>query len=331
MIQDQGTRRAGVHGKRRGRLVVLLGLSAFLILIAYGAAASRPDSQSSTDDSPVSAPNAGRAHTVSFEFPQNQIVFEAFFGDRGPFNLIVDTAVNPSVIDLSVARDLGLDIDESGATQAAGVGTDRIPVYPTVLTGLNIGAHEFSTFPAVAMDLRPFASRLGRPFHGALGYSFLRSRAVRIDYPAREITFYEGAAPPAPPRGTELPLELVGTDVLIDSVYLNGQPVRVTLDTGASLALTLSSRTATRTGLSDLYASATPGRVRGARGTAQVMKATADSLRVGGASAEAPEIAFAPWVPESGGLLGNGFLSHFILTVDYISKRLVLEVPTPGN
>ncbi|MGI9627722.1 MAG: aspartyl protease family protein [Longimicrobiales bacterium] len=277
-----------------------------------------------------------RTTTVPFEFPDSQVVFEAFIGEQGPFRLILDTAVNPSVIDLETARALKLPMDDGGGTRASGVGDDRSSamsrVIPTAIAGLNVGGSPVLPFDAVAMDLRAFSEQVGRPLHGALGFSFLKSRAVRIDYPARTITFGEGLADIEGARASatqtvEFPMVLVGTDVQIESVSVNGHLMTALLDTGASPALTISSSAAGRLGLGDLIAAAEPGLVRGAGGTAQVFRTLADSIGVGPLHSGDARVTFAPWLQQTDALLGNGFLKDFVLTLDYSGKRVRIEQP----
>ena len=255
--------------------------------------------------------------SLPFRVTEDLVLLEAHLGDDGPFNVILDTGVNPSVIDLATARARGMPVQDKRPLAAQGVGTSSRPVYPARIEGLTLGSRVFPAIPAVAMDLAAMETALGRPLHGALGYSFLHSRAVRIDYPGRMITVYDGPAPIGTEDGQGLPARIVDTSLMVDSVFVNGRRVGVHLDTGAGPALTISTDAVDRLGLADVRAEAVAGQVRGARGTAPVWRATVDSIRVGGAVVSDVEVAFAPWVQGADGILGNGFLRHFVLVLDY--------------
>ena len=188
---------------------------------------------------------------------------------------------------------------------------------------------EFEPIPALAVDLSAIEERLGRPLHGVLGYSFLGSRAVRIDYPARRVDIYDAALDAgASPGAVVLPLELEGTDVIIDDFRVNGQPVRVSLDTGSSLTLEIYDHAADRLGLAALRDGAEEGTVVGARGEASILTVTVDSIGIGDLVIDSPSVVFPETSRAVDGNLGNGYLRHYVLTVDYLGKRLVLE---PGS
>lgn len=276
--------------------------------------------------------DAGDAVRVPFDLVRRQVVVEVRIGGRGPYAMLIDTAVSPSGIDLETARALGLDIDTDAGGEAAGTGSGRVPIYPTRIEDLSIGGLEAGTIEAVAMDLGPLGARLGRPLHGVLGYSFLRGRAVRIDYPARTVDIIRGAyGRPVADGGVEFPLELAGTDVHLGPVFVDGAPLDVSLDTGSSLTLEVSGHAVERLGLAALRAAADTSVVRGARGEALVFGATADSLRIGGLTVLSPRIDFPERDRAVDGNLGNGFLRHFVLTVDYVGRRVILEPGPVGR
>ena len=96
--------------------------------------------------------------------------------------------------------------------------------------------------------------------------------------------------------------------MIVEPVYLNGGPLRVTLDTGSSLNLEVYSSAAARLGLDALRATADSGTVRGARGEATILTVRADSLRIGPVSRTDVEITFPERDGGTDGNLGNGFL-----------------------
>src|SRR5256885_17188276 len=78
-------------------------------------------------------PQSGKAPIeVPFEFVANQIVVQAKIGGKGPFNMLIDTDTDPSAIDATTAKELGLDVGARGSV-ASGGGTEKNIVYPTRL------------------------------------------------------------------------------------------------------------------------------------------------------------------------------------------------------
>lgn len=288
-----------------------------ILLGVLGCTAGRP--LSSDDPRPLAA--------IPFDFVRNQILIEVMIHGHGPYTMILDSGVDPSAVDLTVAEELGLPVDRSQAGEASGAGNDRVLVYLAELTGLSIGGHLFETIQALAIDLQGFGERLGRPLHGILGYSFLNSRAVVIDYPAQQLHIYGEALPDRPiPDGISIPMTLLENQPLLAPVLVNGYPLSVTLDTGSSLGLAVFDHAARRIGLDTLRSDAEPGTILGAQGEASIMSATVDSVGIGPLFVYEPAIVF----PEASrqdvdGNLGNGFLKHFVLTLDYVAKRVLLE------
>ena len=67
---------------------------------------------------------------VPFELVENQVVAGLTIGGRGPFVCLLDTAVDPSVVDLALARELGLAVRDDAPGEAAGQGSQRATFYP---------------------------------------------------------------------------------------------------------------------------------------------------------------------------------------------------------
>jgi predicted aspartyl protease len=108
---------------------------------------------------------------------------------------------------------------------------------------------------------------------------------------------------------------------------VNGRPLRVTLDTGSSLVLSVYASAAERLGLDSLRANAREETVRGFRGEASILVATVDSIGLGPLVVRDAEVSFPERDGTTDGNLGNGYLQNFILTVDYLSERVTLERP----
>lgn len=132
----------------------------------------------------VMANTAGaEALRVPFDFSKSAIGLDVTVHGTALY-MILDTGVDPSVIDLKRAETLGLKIDRGAGGQASGEGDAKdSAAYPAELDGLAVAGHGFAPIEALAFDMRALSARYGRPLDGVLGYSFLSGKIVLIDYP----------------------------------------------------------------------------------------------------------------------------------------------------
>jgi predicted aspartyl protease len=267
-----------------------------------------------------------RAEThTRFRLIENQVVVAIRLAGEGPFTALLDVAVEPSVIDLALARDLGLSIDETAPGEAAGHGTERAAFYPAELPAVQIGDHFVGDIEAVAADLALIGAKLGRPLHAILGQSFFAGRVVRFDYGQQRLTLN--------PHGVEdaftLPIEGATDLTPVVPVTVNGRELPVVLDTGSSLTLGIYLDAVEDLGLATERNAATPRTVTGARGQVEAYEGVVASLALGDVRLERVPTVFLPRPvndpTQALGNLGNGFLQHAILTLDYPRRRLSIR------
>jgi hypothetical protein len=260
--------------------------------------------------------------SIEFSLIENQVVVGILLGGKGPFTSLLDVAVEPSVVDLALARELGLRIDEGAPREAAGLGTAGATFYPSELPDVQIGEHLVGTIEAVAADLAPLGAKLGQPLHAILGQSFFEGRVVQFDYEQQRLTL----EPSTVDEGFSIPIEGATDLTPVVPVSVNGREVPVVLDTGSSLTLGIYLDAVAGLGLEAARDAATPRTLTGARGTVEAYEGVVTSLAVGDLRLEHVPTVFLP--RPSGdpagalGNLGNGFLRHTILTLDYRRGRL---------
>ena len=130
---------------------------------------------------------SGTPLTVPFDYSHKEIGLSVTVGGA-PLYMILDTGVDPSVIDLARADALKLKVDRGGGGEASGEGdAKQSKVYPSTIAGLAIGGRSFPGFDALAFDMGPLSKQYGRTLDGVVGYSFLTDKIVLIDYPARTL------------------------------------------------------------------------------------------------------------------------------------------------
>jgi predicted aspartyl protease len=274
--------------------------------------------------------------TVPFELVRNEIIIDASIGDSTPQRFMLDCGVDPSVIDLTLARSLGIDIDETQVGEATGAGDEEgLTVMLSSIPGLAIQDMTFDPIVALAADISPFSAALGFPLAGILGHSFLEHRVVRIDYPARQITIGAdagafGLPATAVTQRYVVPLRFNSDEELIPvfDLVIEGRAVSVTLDTGSSGGLELFPSAVTRLGLEDEKAAGEATEALGARGRRKLTKGSLSNVGLGPfIIAELPthfgEHSISAEARE--GNAGNQLFQGFVLTLDYVNGEVTFE------
>ena len=272
---------------------------------------------------------------VPFEFVHNQIVVQVKIAGKGPFNMLVDTNTDPSGIDEKTARELGLSIGSNGAA-ASGSGTEVHSTYPTVFPTVELGSITAKQVPATTIDMSKTSARLERPIAGVLGYSFLKDRIIQIDYGNLKLRFFAESPYPriqlAPNTVNTIAMNFRREegDVIVDSVFVNNEKMRATLDTGSSGSFSLTPEAVALLGLDDDAAEgkseASAGSGRNYQGRNGILK----SIRMGRYSAEGVQASF--FLPKTGNdnrpwqvNIGNAFFQDFVMTFDFKNKIVVFE------
>ena len=184
--------------------------------------------------------------TVPFDFSRNSIAVDVSIrGTR--LVAILDTGVNPSVVDAKRADELGLKVDHTNSGEASGFGDAKSAViFPATIDGLTIAGHAFAPIDALTSDMKPISVAFGRQVDVVLGYSFLKDKVVLIDYERRgiEIDGRSGGTAPAAKSCQvhwDLPLQSFNDDPtpIIPNFRLGSSSGPATLDTGSNGAIML--------------------------------------------------------------------------------------------
>ena len=90
---------------------------------------------------------------VPFEFVKNQIILETYVNGTGPYAMLLDTAVDPSVIDENVARTVGASVATGRGGEAQGAGTEHVIVHAASIPALRVGGVAFGNVKALASNM----------------------------------------------------------------------------------------------------------------------------------------------------------------------------------
>jgi predicted aspartyl protease len=270
---------------------------------------------------------------VPFEFIANQIIVPVKIAGKGPFNVLLDTDTDPSAIDAATAQELGLAVGSKGST-ATGGGTEKTTVFPTRLPSLEMGTVLARDVLAATIDLKKLGDRIGKPIHGVLGYSFLKDRIVQIDYANEKLRFFNESPYPRIQFGPNMvnivafPFRYEDGEVIIDSVFINNEKMRATLDTGSSVSFALTPEAVSTLGLEEQGRDADDQ--VGYNGVYKSKVGTLKSVRMGKLAIESAPATF--WLAGTGHdnkrfqvNIGNGFFKDFMMTFDFRNKIVVFE------
>jgi predicted aspartyl protease len=273
---------------------------------------------------------------VPFEFVHDQIVVTVKIGGKGPYSMLVDTDTDPSAIDLATAKELGLGLDSRSYT-ATGGGSQAQTVQPTRLPSVELGTIVAREVMAGAIDLKKLSAKLERPIHGVLGYSFLKDRILQIDYAASKLRFFTESPyagiqnQPNTVNKIAMPFRY-DNGVLIDSVFINGQKLKATLDTGSSGMFALTPEAVAILGLEDQAQDGAGEKSVGYNGEYETKSGVLKSVRIGRLSLESAPASF--WPAGTGHdkekfqvNIGNGFFKFYLVTFDFRGKIVVFEQP----
>jgi predicted aspartyl protease len=273
---------------------------------------------------------------VPFDFDHNAIIVQATVNGKGPFNMLLDTGADPSVIDLGTAKEIGLKLTAEGE-QGTGGGTDANLAYETRLPLLEVGGLAASGIEAVAMDLSKPGQALGRPIHGVLGQSFLNHRVVQIDYPQRVVRFYANSRWLKRSRRSSHSKIITLSfryrdDILVGGVMVNGKKVVANLDTGSSGSFQLTPAAVTELGLEAEAGKARVSQSTGFNGTTENREGNIGNVSIGGIFIDEPTVVFygkgTGRDNEAWGIrIGNAFLKGFVVTIDYPGQTVTLQRP----
>jgi hypothetical protein len=190
-------------------------------------------SHSSSDPQQLSIPFENR--------PDNRIVVHATINST-PVSLMLDTAANISLLDTSVAKALGLGLSPMGQI-ATLYGKKTLYDLPNV--ALTLGDYKDKSSPFGAIDESIFTARdlSGHKVDGTLGYTFLRSKTIKINYVTHTLTLYgpNTTAKICNGASADLPLTFAAPSMPypVLTIGVNGRNRKAFLDTGAIVPLAI--------------------------------------------------------------------------------------------
>ena len=235
-------------------------------------------------------------------------------GQREPLNFLLDSGASLSVLNSQTARSLNLKL---GTRQSVyGVSSQTL-------------AHWISGFKAevagitlpkslLAVDLSTLSKTCHQPIDGLLGADFLRGRIVQIDFAARKVRILDSAQ--STDRGAVLPIQWRNNAMCVPVGIAGNSPQWMRLDTGCESALEWAgdkTKGHRDQGTHDTSIGLAGASIRYIQADIQLGNHNLSGARIG--------VHEQRMFPGECGLLGNGVLSQFQVTIDAPNRRVILR------
>ena len=236
-------------------------------------------------------------------------VVEVMINGKGPYQFILDTGASGTVVDSSVATEIGIE--------------DRQNIREIRVGTVAIRDLEVAVFPLSKMFGGGDAPR------GILSASAFPGTLVSFDYPAKRITFRKGSLGEA---NAGKIFDYDGADLPSVPVKAANREIRVHLDTGAPYAIAFPTKYMKELPLA--RPAVQKGNVKSHGGPIPIFVAALDGdISIGQFKLSTHEVHFTDVVPfhnvEPKGQLGGEALRDFIVTLDSVNHRVQFERP-PG-
>ncbi len=235
-------------------------------------------------------------------------------GSTQPLEFLIDTGAAASVVDRQTAQRVGWQLREPVSVRGVDAQQEAnwTPTEKIRFSGME-WSHKF-----VAVDLRKLSRACDRPVDGLLGADFFRGRVAQFDYTGQTLRLLPPGS--AVDAAEVLPLRL-NHGAFCVPLRVNGCRAKwVRLDTGCAKPLHWVTKEIRREtsppqvciGLADVQ-------VPFATATVQIGRERIDSVEVGLHKREIFQ--------GEAGLLGNGLLSRYVVTLDARAGRVVFSKP----
>jgi len=262
---------------------------------------------------PKASPISAQSETIPFRYSNGFILIQGSMPQlTESLTFLLDSGAAASVLDLRAANRLGMPL--GAPLKIRGVGSESV-AYHVPATPATCGSATPLTNIDLAVDLSNAQKICEERVDGLIGVDFFKNRVVQIDYAARCLRFPTAKNT----AGAEmLPIRL-HNGMFCVPVAVNGSHSRWTrLDTGCNDALhwVIPRRhdSAQQRGVSIGFVTNDDDQ-------------SLTSVRLGKRSLDAVETSLhgTELFPGEAGLLGNGILSRFTVTVDGVSRRIYLQ------
>ena len=252
------------------------------------------------------------ATEIPFNFADGMVWVEVrVSGKHKPLNFLLDSGAGTTVLDLSAAKRIGIKLGRAENVQGVGgrAVAFRVDDFEASANSVLIAGS------VLALDLSGVSAGMHQRIDGLLGADFFQSRIVQIDYPAEKIRLFERGEVDVE-HSKALPLARRNDAMCVCVSVAGGKPKWLRVDTGCSGAVewVLTDKVAASLGQTSI--GATKASARYLWTDVAIATERLSAVKVG--------LHERAIFPGEAGLLGNGLLSRFVVTIDAAKSRLSL-------
>ncbi|MBI3653581.1 MAG: aspartyl protease family protein [Acidobacteria bacterium] len=265
---------------------------------------------------------------IPVEFTGQHILIAVKINGQGPYEMLLDTGADFCLIKMTVAQELGLQIDDKELL-LGGVGLGKAKARWTKVQTLEVGEVTVKELKIMAAEITPKIKNA--PVAGIIGFNFFKDKIFQIDYAAQKLRFYSSAPVKKSAAQTErraiLAMRFNGTRrIPVIDVVVNDKRLSASLDTGSASALVLFPETTKMLNLEAEANKLKPKVSFGYGGVTLTRKGEVQKLAIEKMVLEkvAAEFAMQAWDKDDS-QVGNGVLKNFAVTFDYKNKLVVFE------
>jgi hypothetical protein len=273
--------------------------------------------------------------TIPFELANWHIMLKVKVNNSRPLSFVLDTGDKYAIVDLAVAKELGLELREGVHIGGAGSNTLTGAFVQNGTVTVN-GIDGFSQPVRLALPTAFMASRLGQDFDGIIGCDFIKEFVVEVDYEAKQIKLHDKDKFVYSGTGESIPIQVnsAGHPILEAEVTPPGSAAtkgRFVLDIGSGGALALHSPFVAAQQLLTHQPKTVKALGGGAGGEIKGQIGRVTELKIGSFRIKNP---FAMFSEDKAGAFANAELlgnigaqiaSRFRLFLDYSHNRIILE------
>lgn len=274
---------------------------------------------------------APKLSRIPIQINGNHVFLQGRVNGSAPLWFTLDTGAAASVINMRLARELGLQLMGNGRAQGAG-GT----VESSRLNGItfSLPGAEIKNLTVMALTLDSIESTAGRSMDVIIGAELFQRYVVEVDYAAGFITLYDPEQFTYNGTGDTLPLKF-----FYNHPYVSGKVVvpgmeaiegDFVIDAGSGYGITFHPSFVKNNKLVERVPKTIETKARGVGGEFSVSVGRIESLELGRFKLNKPITAFpqtAGFIAKEGtvGNIGGLILRRFKVIFDYSRKRMILE------